>query len=41
MVINGYWISTSYELLSKVINGHQLVINGYQWLLIINGCLGL
>ena len=40
MVITGYqWllVTTSYHLLSRVINGYLLVISGYQWLLVING----
>ena len=40
MVINGYWLSKHYQWLSRVINCYQLVISGYQWLLVINGCLG-
>ena len=36
MFINGYWLSTSYQRLSKVVNGCQSVINGFQWLLVFN-----
>ena len=39
VIINGYWLSTNYQLFSRVINGHQLVIIGYQWLLISNKLL--
>ena len=39
MITNGdQWLlfTTSYHLLSRVINGYLLVIGGYLWLLVIN-----
>ena len=36
MVINGYQLSTSYQLLLRDINGYQSVINRNQWLSVIN-----
>ena len=35
VVINGYWLSTSYQCLLRFNNGYQSVIV-YQWLLVIN-----
>ena len=35
VIINGYLLR-SYQWLSRVINVYQLVISGYQWLLVIN-----
>ena len=36
VVIIGYWLSTSYQCLPRVINGYQLVIRCNQWLLVFN-----
>ena len=38
MVISGYQgsVINGYQWLSRVTNGYQLVINGNQWLLVIN-----
>ena len=39
--INGYWLTASYQWLSRIVNGYQLVFRGYQFLLVINCYLGL